>query len=69
MIAWSQALAEHGQTDEASYLAARLREFNNVDPGVDRFFAACKLVTVTVDNQPYQCKAASGRLTWRDFLD
>lgn len=63
MIAWAQALAQVGETDKASYLAARLREFRN--PAADEFFAACE--QAELNPPPFQCRAPGQTLSWRDF--
>jgi hypothetical protein len=39
MVAWANALAENGELDKASYVAARLKEFRNDQ--ADEFFAPC----------------------------
>ncbi|MDO9284385.1 MAG: Wzy polymerase domain-containing protein [Aquabacterium sp.] len=39
MIAWTRHLAANGHTDEARWVAQRLRDFRNAD--ADEFFAAC----------------------------
>ncbi len=40
MMAWAKALDEHGETDKARYLAARLKEFRNDQ--AEEFFAPCR---------------------------
>ncbi len=66
MIAWARALAAAGQEDKARHLAQRLREFRN--PAADDFFAPCDEDPPT-QPPPFQCKAPTQVLGWRDFVD
>ena len=63
MMAWATALSESGQTDRASYLVARLREFDKTE--TQEFFAPCADAAVAV--KPFQCAPEPKGLTWRDF--
>ncbi len=66
MLAWAQALAESGNRDKASYLAARLREFRN--PAAAEFFEACNAPDkMAASPPPFQCVPPPAGLTWRDF--
>jgi O-antigen ligase len=68
MMDWARALDESGHRDQASYLAARLREFRN--PASADFFAVCDAPDEAGDRAPppFQCAAAPAGLGWRDFL-
>ena len=63
MMAWANALSESGQTERATYLVARLKEFDKTD--TEEFFAPCADATVAV--KPFQCQPEPKGLTWRDF--
>ncbi|WP_374563542.1 Wzy polymerase domain-containing protein [Ideonella sp.] len=66
MLAWAQALAESGNRDKASYLAARLREFRN--PASAEFFEVCNDPDkMAASPPPFQCVPPPAGLTWRDF--
>ncbi len=72
MMAWANALEAHGETDKASYVAARLKEFRNAS--ADAFFAPCGSykAVVTVPSTapgpvPFQCLAPSRPLRFEDF--
>jgi O-antigen ligase len=66
MLAWAQALAESGNRDKASYLAARLREFRN--PASAEFFEVCNDPDkMAASPPPFQCVPPPASLTWRDF--
>ena len=76
MEAWAKALDENGETDKASYVAARLREFRN-EQAAD-FFAPCaeKIATGVAPAasavpapvpRPFQCRAPTGALRYEDF--
>jgi hypothetical protein len=74
MIAWSRALAERGQLDEARYLAERLREFRKTD--AEDFFSTCP-VAVPVEaapaaasaaSAPFQCSLPVRAPGWREFM-
>ena len=62
MIAWSQHLHAHGQTDLARWLAARVRDFRHADSA--EFFAAC----ARGDSGAFQCQAPLQPHDWREFL-
>jgi O-antigen ligase len=67
MTAWAEALAAHGQRDQAQHLAARLREFRN--PASAEFFAPCGAGAVERSGlpPPFQCQAGTRALGWREF--
>ncbi len=65
MIAWANALAAFGDTDKASYLAARLAEFHNGQ--ADAFFAPCDEPPKAGEAPPFQCEAPKRALSYRDF--
>ncbi|HJV68886.1 PglL family O-oligosaccharyltransferase [Ideonella sp.] len=66
MMAWATALAESGNRDKASYLAARLREFRN--PASAEFFEVCNDPARLAETPPpFQCEVPPPGLTWRDF--
>ena len=66
MMAWARALDRAGRTDEARFLAQRLREFHN-EQSVP-FFEVCDLLDEDVDEHaPFQCQAASAPLTYESF--
>ena len=62
MVAWAQDLAGRGRTDQARWLAARLREFDNRD--ADVFFEPC----ATGDSSAFQCQPPAAVQGWRGFL-
>lgn len=64
MIAWAQALAAEGKTDQARWLAARIREFRN--PGADEFFAPCAVPAEAA--QAFQCQLPQRAWHWREFV-
>ncbi len=65
MMAWANALAAYGMTDEPSYLAARLAEFHNEQ--ADAFFAPCDEPPKEGEAPLYQCEAPKRALSYRDF--
>jgi O-antigen ligase len=77
MLAWARGLAESGETDKASYVAARLKEFHNDQ--ADEFFAVCSPPAAQAASGsaaraasssaplPFQCVAPRKALTFRDF--
>ena len=63
MMAWAKALAANGREDQASHLAARLKEFRNEQS--DALFAACdKAPSPTA----YPCHAPKRVYNWREFM-
>ena len=64
MIAWAQALDAEGKTDQARWLAARIREFRN--PGADEFFAPCAVAAEAA--QAFQCQPPQRAWHWREFV-
>ncbi len=65
MLAWANALNEHGDTDRARHLAQRLREFHN--PQSDEFFEPCTLPANPASAPPFQCQKPGKRLDYLDF--
>ena len=66
MMAWARSLDAAGRTDEARFVAQRLREFHNEQSLP--FFEVCDLLEEDVDeNAPFQCQAASAPLTYEAF--
>ncbi|MBE2241203.1 MAG: O-antigen ligase C-terminal domain-containing protein [Burkholderiaceae bacterium] len=65
MMAWAYALAAWGDTDKASYLAARLAEFHNEQ--AHAFFAPCDEPPKEGEEPPFQCEPPKRALTYRDF--
>ena len=65
MIAWAKALNEAGDTDHASYVAQRLREFRN--EGADAFFAPCAAPVKAGATLPFQCLAPQRQYGYEDF--
>jgi hypothetical protein len=63
MMAWARALSDAGDADKARHLAARLREFRNLQS--DEFFAEC---AAAPRPPPFQCTAPTKALGWRDFV-
>ena len=58
---WAQAFAEKGQVDQARFLAARLREFD--DPAAQDFFKTC-----AQQPQLFQCQAPDRAFKPADFM-
>ena len=71
MTAWANALAAHGETDKARYVAARLKEFHNAS--ADEFFAACDptnapaRAAAPASAPPFQCQAPVKAYRYEDF--
>ena len=70
MQAWAVALNESGETDKASYVAQRLREFRNEQS--EEFFAPCVAAAGASASQvrgelPFQCREPKRPLTFKDF--
>lgn len=65
MMAWSRALEAHGRSNDARFLAERLREFRN--PGADEFFAACGKPRAGA-SAPFQCVHSERQPDWREFV-
>ncbi len=70
MTAWATALHETGDSDKASYVAARLKEFRN--PQAAEFFAPCDAAAApaspaSAGTAPFQCVAPTRPLTFEDF--
>lgn len=66
MMAWAEALAARGDIDRARHLADRLREFRNALS--KDWFAACDAAPPPGQPEPFQCKPAEKRYSWRDFV-
>ncbi len=64
MYAWANLLHDRGEEDKARYMAARLREFTQLD-GPKPWFGPCKDPAVTT--KPFQCLAPEHPVTWRSF--
>ena len=62
MMAWAQDLASRSQTDQARWLAARLREFGNRD--AEAFFEPC----AAGGSGFFQCQPPAAAHSWRDLL-
>ena len=71
MQAWAVALNENGETDKASYVAQRLKEFRN-DQSAE-FFAPCAAAGASsasgadAGGQPFQCRQPVGPLEFGNF--
>ena len=70
MQAWAVALNENGETDKASYVAQRLKEFRNEQS--EEFFAPCVAAAGAAASQvrgelPFQCREPRRPLTFKDF--
>jgi O-antigen ligase len=82
MMAWSISLAERGKLDEASHIAARLREFRK--PDAEEYFAVCDAAAVSApaagaapaSSMPaaplpaasaFPCRPPARALGWRAF--
>lgn len=61
MVAWSRQLAASGHTDEARWVAQRLRDFRN--PDAAEFFAPC-VAGVPSASLPFQCQAPLQAHSW-----
>lgn len=79
MMAWADSLAERGETDAASHIAERLREFRKPDAG--EFFAVCEPVLAAApagsaasaaaapaSAPPFQCTPPARVPGWRNFV-
>ncbi len=64
MIAWAKALNEAGKTEEARFVAQRLKEFRNAQ--AEEFFKPCA-ETVPVEPLPFQCQAPQRSFRFEDF--
>ena len=67
MMAWAKALDEHGETDKARYVAARLKEFRNDQ--ADEFFAPLRGPARRRAGAalPFQCQAPTRTFRFEDF--
>lgn len=66
MVAYAKALAAHGQTDKARFVADRLREFRRFAD--EPFLDVCAEPLEDEDEIPFQCLPYEGRpMDWRDF--
>ena len=72
MQAWAVALNENGETDKASYVAQRLKEFRN-DQSAE-FFAPCAAAAASTPASggaagglPFQCRQPVKSLAFEDF--
>ena len=70
MQAWAIALNENGETDKASYVAQRLKEFRN-DASAE-FFAPCASASAPASGAgagapPFQCRQPAKPLAFEDF--
>lgn len=63
--AWATALAQSGDSERASYVAQRLREFHNENSTA--FFAVCDEPPKPGFKPPFQCVAPTRRFTYEDF--
>ncbi|MFY9510760.1 MAG: Wzy polymerase domain-containing protein [Rubrivivax sp.] len=73
MVAWAKALAQRGELDEASAIAARLREFHNA--ASQEFFAECQApasaaaAASTAASAPlFQCQPPRREPGWQAYL-
>ena len=67
MLAWARALHARGQTDQARFIAARLREFGRAES--DALFDPCAdTAALPAADKPFQCSAPERAWAWRDFL-
>ena len=65
MIAWAKALEERGESEQARYLAARLKEFRNHQ--TEEFFAPCRPGAPASEALPFQCQAPTRSFRFEDF--
>ena len=63
MLAWSRQLADTGHTDEARWVAQRLRDFRN--PDAAEFFAPCDAKAADPRQLPFQCQTPLKAHDWR----
>jgi hypothetical protein len=82
MMAWAQSLAARGQTEAASHIAERLREFRK--PDAEEFFAVCDAAVPASAAEaasaasaaapsasspaPFQCAPPAQVPNWRSFV-
>ncbi|KPF47951.1 polymerase [beta proteobacterium AAP51] len=78
MMAWAQSLAARGQTEAASHIAERLREFRK--PDAEEFFAVCDAAApasaasaasappAATLPRPFQCAPPAQVPNWRSFV-
>lgn len=77
MMAWAQSLSERGETEAASHIAERLREFRK--PDADEFFAVCETQAIAAaaaasaastaaSAPPFQCTPPARVPGWRGFV-
>ena len=65
MMAYARALAEHGQTDKARYVAQRLYEFKN--SMAKDWKTLCETPLEPGEPVPFQCEKPQQAYTWRDM--
>ncbi len=66
MMTWAKALSETGKTEEARFVAQRLKEFKNAQAA--EFFEPCEVPAAAgADTLPFQCVAPSRVMGYRDF--
>lgn len=65
MMAWANAYAQRGDLARARYIAARLREFHNLDS--EEFFEVCSELQPAGGAVPFQCQLDEPRLSYKDF--
>ncbi len=66
MMTWAKALNEAGKTDEARFVAQRLKEFNNAQAA--EFFEPCTTVGgADAAAVPFQCQAPARVFRYEDF--
>jgi hypothetical protein len=66
MMAWAKALSEAGKTEEARFVAQRLKEFKNAQAA--EFFELCERPAAAgADMPPFQCVGPSRAMGYRDF--
>ncbi len=63
MMAWARQLQAAGHTDEARWVAARLRDFRN--PDAAEFFAPCNDSPAPPAGRPFQCQPPERQHDWR----
>ena len=63
MVAWADALATAGRTEEARTVAARLREFGTAR--AEDYFGECAVPASAAT--AYQCRPPARALAWREF--
>ena len=65
MQAWATALDETGDSERASHVAARLKEFRNDQSA--SFFEVCEGTEVLAEAAPFPCRDSTAELGYRDF--